>query len=79
MLSRIASQLGSELTGAEANFYTHELLEAGYMAGGMSQEAAHAAALSSAGVSPFSLYSAEVVSQFPAEFNSAWRAFWGLP
>ena len=63
---------------AAANFYTHELLEAGHMASGMSYEAAHAAALEQAGVSPFSLYHPEVIRQFPAEFNNAWRAFWGL-
>ncbi len=78
MLDRLAGQVGSAVTGADANFYTHELLEAGHMASGMGYEAAHAAALEEAGVSPFSLYHPEVIQQFPAEFNTAWRAFWGL-
>jgi len=78
MLNRLAGQVGSAVTGADANFYTHELLEAGHMASGMSYDAAHAAALEQVGVSPFSLYHPEVIQQFPAEFNNAWRAFWGL-
>jgi hypothetical protein len=56
MLGRLTSQVGSAVTGADANFYTHELLEAGHMASGMGYDA----------------------QQFPAEFNNAWRAFWGL-
>lgn len=78
MLDRLAGQVGSAVTGADANFYTHELLEAGHMASGMSYEAAHAAALEQAAVSPYSIYHPEVIQQFPAQFNNAWRAFWGL-
>jgi hypothetical protein len=78
MLGRLAGQVGSTVRGADANFYTHELLEAEYMASGMSYDAAHAAALQQAGVSPFSLYHPEVIQQFPAYFNDDWRAFWGI-
>jgi hypothetical protein len=78
MLGRLAGQVGSTVRGADANFYTHELLEAEYMASGMSYDAAHAAALQQAGVSPFSLYHPEVIQQFPAYFNNDWRAFWGI-
>ena len=46
---------------------------------GMAYEEAHAAALEQYGVSPFSVYAPEVIEQFPELFNSAWRAFWGLP
>jgi hypothetical protein len=49
MLGRLAGQVGSTVRGADANFYTHELLEAEYMASGMSYDAAHAAALQQAG------------------------------
>jgi RHS repeat-associated protein len=78
MISRLASQLGSQITGADANFYTHELLESEFMSSGMEYEAAHAAALEQAGVSPFSLYHPEVIEQLPDYFNNNWRAFWGL-
>jgi hypothetical protein len=78
MLGRLAGQVGSAVRGADANFYTHELLEAEYMASGMSYDAAHAAALQQAGVSPFGLYHPEVIQQFPAYFNNDWRAFWGM-
>jgi len=44
----------------------------------MFYETAHAAALGKYGVSPFSLYHPEVIQQFPAAFNNAWRAYWGL-
>jgi len=46
MLSRLEAAQGAMVTGADANFYTHELLEAGHMASGMSYDAAHAAAWS---------------------------------
>jgi filamentous hemagglutinin len=78
MIERLESQLGSQVSGADANFYLHELSESEYMAEGLSDEAAHAAALESGGVSPFSLYHPEVIQQFPQYFNNAWRAFWGL-
>jgi filamentous hemagglutinin len=48
------------------------------MGRGMSYEAAHAAAMGKYGVSPFGLYHPAVIQQFPAEFNNAWRAFWGI-
>lgn len=78
MIDRLTSQLGMQVTGADANFCTHEILEAGHMASGLGHDAAHAAALAEAGVSPFSLYHPEVIQMFPEYFNNAWRAFWGL-
>jgi hypothetical protein len=78
MLRRLESAVDSAVSGADANFYTHELLEAGHMAAGMDYEAAHAAALGEAGVSPFSLYHPEVIEEFGEFFNDAWRTFWGL-
>ena len=76
MLARL--QVGSVVRGADARFFTHELLEARFMASGMSYDAAHALALRQAGVSPFSLYHPTVIQQFPAHFNNNWRAYWGL-
>jgi hypothetical protein len=78
MLDRLWAQVGTRVTGADANFYTHEMLEAQYMAEGMTYDAAHGAALENAGVSPFSVYHPEVIQQFPSAFNNNWRAFWGI-
>jgi len=79
MIDRLSSQIGSHVTGADANFYNHELIEAQHMASGLSYDAAHSAALEQAGVSPFSLYHPEVIQQFPEYFNNAWLAHWGIP
>lgn len=78
MLDRLGSAVGSRVTGADANFYLHEISESTMMGRGMSYEAAHAAAIEKYGVSPFSLYHPEVIQQFPGEFNNAWRAYWGI-
>ncbi len=40
--------------------------------------AAHAAALQKYGVSPFSLYHADVIQANPGAFNDAFRRYWGL-
>lgn len=80
MVERLQAALeaGSQISGADVVFYTHELMEAQLMAEGLSYEAAHAAALAEYGVSPFSVYAPEVVQAFPELFNSAWFQFWGL-
>jgi hypothetical protein len=81
MISRLQSALdnGGAVTGADANFYNHELIESNLMSNGVDYEAAHAAALEQAGVSPFGLYHPDVIQQFPEYFNDNWRTFWGLP
>ena len=78
MIERLTKALGTRVTGADANFYLHEVAEATMMGRGVSYEAAHAAAIAKYNVSPFSLYHPEVIQQFPAMFNNAWRAFWGM-
>ena len=70
---------GQKVTGANANFYLHEASEATFMRNGLSYDAAHAAALSKYGVSPFSLYAPNVIEANPTLFNNAWRAAAGLP
>ena len=49
------------------------------MSNGVSYDAAHAAALTKYGVSPYSLYSPDVIQQYPDYFNDNWRRFWGFP
>jgi len=70
---------GQNVTGANANFYLHEASEATFMGNGLSYDAAHAAALSKYGVSPFSFYTPEVIQANPTLFNNVWRAGAGLP
>jgi hypothetical protein len=73
-----AMQKGHRITGGQASFYMHELYEANLMAKGVAYEVAHSAALAKYGVSPFSVYSADVVRRFPEYFNSSWFRFWGI-
>jgi RHS repeat-associated protein len=79
MLSRLQSSVGTSVTGADANFYLHEISESTMMGRGMLYDAAHEAALAKYGVSPFSLYHPDVIQALPGSFNSAWRAYWELP
>jgi len=80
MLDNLRSLMGEgeNATGPYENFYQHELEEAEGMSQGLSQETAHQMALEGLGHSPYSVYSPEVIEQFPEFFNSNWRAFWGL-
>ncbi|WP_241020171.1 hemagglutinin repeat-containing protein [Burkholderia sp. Ac-20345] len=81
MLQRLQSAFanGQSVTGADANFYLHELTESTLMRQGMSYDVAHAAAVTKYGVSPFQLYAPEVIDANPSLFNNAWRAAAGLP
>ena len=71
-------QDGVRVTGADANFYLHEIAEGAMRARGMSYDAAHAAALQKYNVSNFALYCDDVIRAFPEEFNNAFRAYWGI-
>jgi hypothetical protein len=76
---QVMHPLSLRLSGADANFYMHELTEKKLMDRGMSYPEAHEAALEAHGASRHSLYSPEVMKQFPEYFNQADRDFWGLP
>jgi filamentous hemagglutinin len=80
MLQRLNTALGKgeKLTGADANFYIHELTEAGLMEGGIGAEAAHNAAIKLNGFSPYSLYDPEVIQANPNVFNDNWLDYWGV-
>ena len=81
MVARLRSAMaaGKRVSGADANFYLHEIAEGAYRLRGLGYDAAHAAALGKYGASSFSLYHPEVIGAFPAYFNNAWRAFWEMP
>jgi RHS repeat-associated protein len=80
MISRLEQALsgGEKLTGADANFYLHELKESELMAQGLPYEVAHEAALEYYGVSRYSLYAKEVVSKFADQFHADYLRYWGL-
>jgi len=80
MIKRIQNSLnnGNVITGADANFYLHELKEASLMQGGMPYSAAHQAALNFYGISPYSLYDPTVIQQLPDVFNSNWFNYWEI-
>src|SRR5260370_5392402 len=69
---------GRPISGADASFYFHELYESSLMDAGMDYPEAHSLAFAEYGVSPFSVYTPEVVQSFPEFFNSNWFQFWGL-
>jgi peptidoglycan hydrolase-like protein with peptidoglycan-binding domain/ribosomal protein L30E len=73
-----ALQKGQKITGADANFYLHELKEAELMASGFNQQAAHRAALEFYKVSDFSVYHPEVIKNNSGWFNDEWFDFWGM-
>ncbi|MFE1574157.1 RHS repeat-associated core domain-containing protein [Comamonas odontotermitis] len=75
---RDSLQAGERLTGADANFYLHEIAENTGRLKGLGYDEAHAAALNKYGVSNFSIYHPEVIQNFPSEFNNAWRSYWGI-
>ena len=80
MISRLRAALteGRTISGAEANFYMHELYESPLMSQRWEYEEAHHAALARYGVSPYSLYDPSVIQALPDWFNSNWRAFWNM-
>lgn len=80
MIERLQTALdaGDLLTGADANFYLHELYEMELMSTGMKYQEAHDAALEFFSHSPYSLYAREVIDALPDVFNNNWRNYWGL-
>lgn len=78
MLDRIAEaqSSGRALTFGEENFLLHETTEARLVGEGLSQDAAHAAALETHPL--YANYDPEVIKAFPEYFNSNWRNYWGI-
>jgi RHS repeat-associated protein len=78
MINRLENSLenGGRVVGADRAFYTHELKESTLMKSGMSDEAAHHAAVAWDGVSYFDLYHPEVFNQYPTLFSPGFKAHW---
>jgi hypothetical protein len=80
MIARIEQSIknGNKLTEADASFYMHELNEATLMKNGLVYDEAHALSLEKYDVSPFSVYSPEVIKAFPDSFGREFKKFWGI-
>ena len=74
-----AYDAGNGIAGGDASFYMHELYEKTLMDQELSYEEAHSAALARYEVSPFSVYSPEVIQDNPSWFATGWFKFWSLP
>lgn len=78
MVQRLENAManGRRVTGADRNFYMHELKEATLMGRGMTDEAAHKAALVWDRANPFSIYHPEVIKQYPSIFSPNFLKYW---
>lgn len=77
MIARLKQALanGEKITDGDASFYMHEIAEATMMDHGMSYREAHTLVLKKYDVSPFSVYSPEVIKQFSDRFSIAFKKF----
>jgi RHS repeat-associated protein len=71
-----AFEAGEPLTGIDANFYEHELIESSLVDAGMNPAAAHVAALNIQGIkntaaAPAQLYQPNIILKYSESFNSA--------
>ena len=81
MLARLRAALagGTRLTGADAAFYQHELMESALIRQGIDKELAHQLAFEKLSMSPYAVYHPDVVmTYYPAHFNLNWLEYWGL-
>lgn len=68
----------AKISGADLDFYSHEIYESMMMKNGMSYEAAHEAAKAYYNAVEFNLYHPDVIMQYKREFNPAWFRFWEI-
>ena len=78
-----AFESGQPLTGIDATFYEHELIESSLMDAGMDARAAHLETLSQQGIQyapgyEAQLYHPTVIQQFPSSFSRAAQAAAGV-
>ena len=80
MIERLenAYKNNSKISGADLDFYSHEIYESMMMKNGMSYEAAHEAAKAYYNAVEFNFYHPDVIKQYNREFSPAWFRFWGI-
>lgn len=80
MIERLenAYKNNQKISGADLDFYSHEIYESMMMKNGMSYEASHEAAKAFYNAEEFNFYHPDVIKQYNREFNPAWFRFWGI-
>lgn len=80
MINRLetAYKNNTKISGADLDFYAHEIYESNMMKNGMSYDNAHEAAKVYYNATEFNFYHPEVIKQNPKLFNNAWFGFWGM-
>ena len=80
MISRLenAYKSNTKISGADLDFYAHEIYESTMMRGGMNYNNAHKAAKIHYNATEFNFYHPEIIKQNPQSFNNAWFEFWGI-
>lgn len=80
MIARLWSALAEEqpISGADASFYFHELLENTLMDDGIPYPEAHETAIARYGVSPFSIYAPDAIMANYEAFSLPYFEFWGI-
>ena len=80
MISRLetAYKNNTKISGADLDFYAHEIYESNMMKNGMNYNNAHRAAKVHYNATEFNFYHPEVIKQNPKLFSNVWFEFWGI-
>ena len=80
MINRLetAYQNNTKISGADLDFYAHELYEFNKMKNGMEYEQAHEAAKIYYNAVEFNFYHPEMIKQNQELFSKVWFEFWGI-
>ena len=80
MIERIenAFKNGNKITGADLDFYAHEIYEAMMMSKGMTYENAHDAAKAFYNAIEYNFYHPDVIKKLKRLFGSSWFEFWDI-
>lgn len=80
MIARLenAYKNNTKISGADLDFYAHEIYETRLMNNGMSYEEAHEAAKAYYNAVEFNFYHPDVIKQYSREFSTPWFSFWGM-
>ena len=77
MIERLenAYKNNKKISGADLDFYSHEIYESMMMKNGMSYEASYEVAKAYYNAEEFNFYHPDVIKQYNREFNQVWFGF----
>ena len=80
MIERLENAFNNnaKISGADLDFYSHEIYESIMMKNGMSYEIAHEAAKEHYSAVEFNFYHPDVIMRYKKDFGSPWFIFWGI-